>query len=93
MLWPGATETQPRLTTPSPPLSGEKDDSLTDNLQLLKERIERIRAEIRKVIIGQKQTIDSVLVATLAGQHALLEGPPGVAIAHGAEHPDRAASP
>ena len=51
---------------------------MIDTLELLKARIERIRAEIGKVIIGQEQTIDAALVATLAGQHALLEGPPGV---------------
>lgn len=49
-----------------------------DTLELLRSRLERIRAEIGKVIIGQEQTIDAALVATLAGQHALLEGPPGV---------------
>ena len=51
---------------------------MIDTLELLKERLERIRAEIGKVIIGQRETVDSALVATLAGQHALLEGPPGV---------------
>ncbi|HYP09589.1 MAG TPA: MoxR family ATPase [Bryobacteraceae bacterium] len=51
---------------------------MIDTLELLKARVERIRAEIGKVIIGQEQTIDAALVATLAGQHALLEGPPGV---------------
>lgn len=51
---------------------------MTEPLDLLKTRIERIRAEIGRVIIGQQQTIDSALVAILAGQHALLEGPPGV---------------
>jgi MoxR-like ATPase len=51
---------------------------LIDNLELLKERLERIRAEVAKVIIGQHETVGAALVATLSGQHALLEGPPGV---------------
>jgi MoxR-like ATPase len=51
---------------------------LIDTLELLKERVESIRAEVAKVIIGQKNAVDFALVATLAGQHALLEGPPGV---------------
>jgi MoxR-like ATPase len=51
---------------------------LIDTLELLKSRLERMRTEIAKVIIGQEETIDAALVATLANQHALLEGPPGV---------------
>ena len=39
----------------------------------------RIRAEIAKVIVGQKEMIDSILIAMIAGEHVLLEGVPGVA--------------
>lgn len=38
-----------------------------------------IRSEIGKVIIGQAETIDLMLVALLSGGHVLLEGPPGTA--------------
>lgn len=38
-----------------------------------------IRQEVSKVIIGQKEVIDKSLVAVLTGQHALIEGVPGVA--------------
>ncbi len=41
--------------------------------------IERARAQISKVIIGQQQVIDQCLVVIFSGQHALLEGVPGVA--------------
>jgi MoxR-like ATPase len=40
---------------------------------------ERIVAEIRKVIIGQDEVIDQVIVSLLAGGHVLLEGVPGTA--------------
>jgi MoxR-like ATPase len=40
--------------------------------------LDSIRTEIGKVIIGQKEVIDRVLVAVLTGQHALIEGVPGV---------------
>ncbi|MBO3271166.1 MoxR family ATPase [Hymenobacter aerilatus] len=38
-----------------------------------------LREEIAKVIVGQTQVLDEVLVALLAGGHALLEGVPGLA--------------
>ena len=51
---------------------------MNERLEILKQRLDTIRAEIRKVIIGQDDAVDQALIATLAGQHALLEGPPGV---------------
>ena len=38
----------------------------------------RIRAEIHKVLVGQDETLDQVLVALLAAGHILLEGNPGL---------------
>ncbi|WP_047247279.1 AAA family ATPase [Maribacter thermophilus] len=46
--------------------------ALTDKLPLLKK-------EIGKVIIGQEETIEHLLITFLAGGHALLEGVPGLA--------------
>jgi MoxR-like ATPase len=37
----------------------------------------RIRAELGKVIIGQTEVIDEILVALFAGGHVLIEGVPG----------------
>jgi MoxR-like ATPase len=37
----------------------------------------RIRAELTKVIIGQTEVIDEILVALFAGGHVLIEGVPG----------------
>src|SRR5262245_53208878 len=51
---------------------------MTADLQVLRDAIASIRAEVRKVIIGQDQTLNAALVVILTGQHALLEGPPGV---------------
>ena len=39
----------------------------------------RIRQELEKVIVGQKEVIEQVFVAMLARGHALLEGVPGLA--------------
>ena len=40
---------------------------------------ERILAEVRKVIVGQDQVIEELLVALFAGGHCLLVGVPGLA--------------
>jgi MoxR-like ATPase len=40
---------------------------------------ERVRAEVGKAIIGQRETIDLLLTALFARGHVLLEGPPGSA--------------
>src|SRR5438128_474041 len=49
------------------------------NLEQLKEILARAREEIGKVIIGQARVIDQALIAIFSGQHALIEGVPGVA--------------
>src|SRR5579862_1523361 len=41
--------------------------------------LNRARAEVRKVIIGQEDVIDKALIAIFTGHHALVEGVPGVA--------------
>jgi MoxR-like ATPase len=41
--------------------------------------IEHIRAELRKIIVGQEDPIEQILVAILAEGHALIEGVPGTA--------------
>ncbi len=42
-------------------------------------RLPQLRTEIGKVIIGQQEAINEVLIALLAGGHCLLEGVPGLA--------------
>ena len=48
-------------------------------LEPLSELLKAIRAEIGKVILGQAEVIDQALITILMGQHALIEGVPGVA--------------
>lgn len=50
-----------------------------DTLKEFHQRLEATRAEIGKVIIGQKEVIDLALITILTGGHALIEGVPGVA--------------
>lgn len=44
----------------------------------LQGKIDRLRREIGKVIVGQAQLIDETLTALLCGGHVLLEGAPGL---------------
>jgi MoxR-like ATPase len=41
--------------------------------------VDRLRAEIRKQVVGQDGVIDEILMALVAGGHALLVGVPGLA--------------
>ena len=45
----------------------------------VQEFAQRVRREMGKVIVGQEQTLEMLLVAILAGGHVLLEGVPGTA--------------
>ena len=45
----------------------------------LKNVLNSARAEVAKVIIGQADVLDKCLIVILTGQHALIEGVPGVA--------------
>ena len=48
-------------------------------LQNVSSTIEHVLTELRKVIVGQDEVIEQVLVALLAEGHALIEGVPGTA--------------
>ena len=43
------------------------------------ERLNRVTGEIGKVIVGQQQVVEEMLISILAGGHCILEGVPGLA--------------
>lgn len=45
----------------------------------LTEKLGLLKTEIAKVIIGQEETVEQLIITFLAGGHALLEGVPGLA--------------
>ncbi len=53
-------------------------ESRTD-LSTLQNKVETIRTEIGKIIVGQTEMVDLLLAALLADGHVLIEGVPGVA--------------
>ena len=54
------------------------DDDL-ESLEQLRIAAERVREELGKVIVGQQDVIEQLLIAIFAEGHCLLEGVPGLA--------------
>src|SRR4029450_3695223 len=48
------------------------------NVQDLRQKLDRIRAEIGRALIGQEALVDHTLLAIIARGHVLLEGAPGL---------------
>ncbi len=49
------------------------------DLKKLQEAVQKIKEEIAKVIVGQHEMIDLLIISILANGHSLIEGVPGVA--------------
>lgn len=49
------------------------------DLTELKDKMQAVKQEVKKVIIGQDEVIHKLLIAILASGHSLIEGMPGVA--------------
>jgi MoxR-like ATPase len=47
-------------------------------LQLATSQLTKVREEIGKIIVGQQDVVDGVLICLIAGGHVLLEGVPGL---------------
>ena len=52
---------------------------MSEKTDLLKKALVRAKQEVGKVIIGHEQVVDKALIAIFSGNHALIEGVPGVA--------------
>jgi MoxR-like ATPase len=52
---------------------------MSDKTELLKKALLLTKQEVAKVIIGQESIVDQALIAIFSGNHALIEGVPGVA--------------
>ncbi|MCC6873757.1 MAG: MoxR family ATPase [Sandaracinaceae bacterium] len=56
-------------------MSDKKPQVLVEELR---RDVDTVRAEVGKMIVGQREILDGVLTGLLAGGHALLEGVPGL---------------
>lgn len=54
-------------------------NTIEKNVQEIIASLDNLKKEIKKVIVGQEEIIDQLLITFLAGGHALLEGVPGLA--------------
>ena len=66
---------RPAPPAPSPPISDAA--SASARVDDFRESFARLRAELAKVIIGQEEVVEQILVALFAGGHVLIEGVPG----------------
>ena len=59
--------------------TGEDIKILNEKIQQVSVFTERLRSELNKIIVGQFEMIDRLLIALLSDGHVLLEGVPGLA--------------
>ncbi len=71
------------MSDPAPTDLSREDDPEYQNERATVERLHQARgqieAELSKVIVGQKQVIEQLLIALLSGGHCLITGAPGLA--------------
>ena len=60
--------------SPTPP-----DDDVAQMIQQIRDLSAQLQSEIGKVIVGQQDVIDQLLMALLCKGHAVLVGVPGLA--------------
>ena len=62
-----------------PPLPGQHESDALAGAEQLRKSAQRILAECGKVIVGQKEVLEQLLIALFAQGHCLLVGVPGLA--------------
>ncbi|MCP4174091.1 MAG: AAA domain-containing protein [Fuerstiella sp.] len=67
---------EPELKTVAADLTPERERELVSQFRGLRERI---NTELSKVIIGQKDVVEQLLISLLSGGHCLITGAPGLA--------------
>jgi len=56
-----------------------RDREVTEQIEAMLDSQKRVLSELRKVIVGQDQVIEEVLIAIYVGGHSLITGLPGLA--------------
>ncbi|NVK04751.1 MAG: MoxR family ATPase [Flavobacteriia bacterium] len=64
---------------PTPAPTPSQISSLEKDLEKMNAKLDEVRSEMHKLIIGQDEYINLLIVALLSGGHALVEGVPGIA--------------
>ncbi|MCA9640767.1 MAG: AAA family ATPase, partial [Myxococcales bacterium] len=53
-------------------------EAAREEVEDFQKQVGKLREEIGRVIVGNREVVDGVLTCMLAGSHALLEGVPGL---------------
>ncbi len=79
--YPGlGTSFGPNPTSEAGPARPPVDISaLTDQVRETSEFVDQVFAEVGKVVVGQREMIERVMIGLLTGGHCLIEGVPGLA--------------
>ncbi len=72
-------EAERRAALPDPGVVSSTEPKIAEEVRELRALRDAVIREARKVIVGQDEALDGLLVALLAQGHALLEGVPGTA--------------
>ena len=59
--------------------NGASEHEISNEIAWSLQAVNRVRAEVHKVIVGQEQVLDEVLLTMVCGGHAVVEGVPGLA--------------
>ena len=76
------TDEVPAALEPAPAAAPPVEAASADDVALvrkMREHTDAIRREVGKVIVGQREVLDQILMCMIAGGHALLIGLPGMA--------------
>ncbi|MFK7810235.1 MAG: AAA family ATPase [Saprospiraceae bacterium] len=76
---PAGFENQEPVETSTPIQSTPSWQENRLDLSKVTNAVDKVKAELGKVIIGQDETMDLLIVALFTGGHVLLEGVPGIA--------------
>src|SRR5687768_8653069 len=60
------------------PMNASQDEKLLDQVERLRAARQKLREEVGKVIVGQKDVVDLLLLGLLCRGHVLLQGVPGL---------------
>lgn len=75
---PSSTSANVSVTESTPVSAANASIIPAERLQQATDIVQRIRQEIGRAVIGQRDVIDQVLACYLAGGHVLIEGVPGL---------------
>jgi MoxR-like ATPase len=73
----GAPKEEPSKADAPEPKAASKDD--VKSVEKLRDGYERIRKELGKIIVGQDEVVEQLLISIFARGHCILEGVPGLA--------------